>query len=280
MIRLGHIVYSNCFPIHASLVEQPVAGVEIVSDVPSALNRMLREGRIDIAPCSSIEYARNADRYRVLPSVVIGARGPVQSILLECSRPIAELDGELIAVTDASATSVVLLRILLEIRFGVKPRLERFRQSPELDPIAEGAAATLWIGDTALQREFPPRRDVHDLGALWTEWTDLPFAFALWQTSLGPDRDPELMALLHTLEQARHAALQHALPLAQRNADRFGIEPNRLARYWESLQYDLDHAMMSGVMRFYALAAELGECPPVDHLRLVGEALPAAGTPD
>lgn len=278
MIRLGHIVYSNCFPIHASLIEQPPAGLEITSDIPSALNRMLAEGRIDIAPCSSIEYARNADRYRILPSVVIGSRGPVQSILLESSRPISELDGAVIAATDASATSVVLMRILLEIRFGVKPRLVRFTQSPELDPIAAGAAATLWIGDTALRRQFPPRREVYDLGELWTEWTDLPFAFALWQTSLGADHDAELLALLQAFEESRRTSLQNALPLAQRNVERFGIEPNRLARYWESLQYDLDHAMLSGVKRFYEFAADLGECPRVDRLRIVGEGSHSAAT--
>jgi len=277
MIRLGHIVYSNCFPIHASLIERPRAGVEVTSDIPSALNRMLRDGQIDIAPCSSIEYARNADRYRVLPSVVIGSRGPVQSILLETSRPLAELDGALIAATSASATSVVLMRILLEIRFGIKPRLERFTQSLEADPINDGATATLWIGDTALQRKFPPRREVYDLGELWTEWTGLPFAFALWQTSLGPEHDPALRALLRDFEESRRSSLENALPLAERNVTRFDIEPRRLARYWESLQYDLDHAMKAGVMRFYELAAELGECPRVDRLRIVGEAPDSAG---
>jgi hypothetical protein len=34
MIRLGHIEYSNCIPVHALLLEPP-AGRRLVRDVPS-----------------------------------------------------------------------------------------------------------------------------------------------------------------------------------------------------------------------------------------------------
>ena len=41
MIRLGHIEYSNCFPLHAELLERGDANVQIVHGVPSELNRAL-----------------------------------------------------------------------------------------------------------------------------------------------------------------------------------------------------------------------------------------------
>src|SRR5688500_15274661 len=113
MIRLGHIEYSNCFPLHAELLEQGSPQVELVRGVPTELNRALEAGAIDVAPASSIEYARHADRYRVLPEFVIGSRGPVHSILLESTRPIEELIDTRVAIPTASATSVVLLKILL-----------------------------------------------------------------------------------------------------------------------------------------------------------------------
>ncbi len=61
MLRLGHIVYSNCFPVHARFIDQaPPAGVTLTHGVPSRLNELLGRGEIDVAPCSSIEYARDA----------------------------------------------------------------------------------------------------------------------------------------------------------------------------------------------------------------------------
>ena len=72
-LRLGHIRYSNCFPVHARLLDRPDGGdPELVEGVPSTLNRLLSEGAIHVAPSSSIEYALHADRYRVMPNLVIG----------------------------------------------------------------------------------------------------------------------------------------------------------------------------------------------------------------
>ena len=104
-LRLGHIVYSNCFPVHARLVDRPRAGdPSIVEGIPSHLNGLLERGEIDVAPCSSIEFARNADRYRLLPDLVIGSRGPVRSIQFLSSLPPEELDGLRVGIPTASAT--------------------------------------------------------------------------------------------------------------------------------------------------------------------------------
>ena len=101
---------------------------------------MLASGEIDVAPCSSIEFARHADGYRVLPDLVIGSRGPVRSILFLSDRDPASLAGERVAIPTASATSVVLLKILLKIRWGVTPETFWFDQATE-DPFARGASA-------------------------------------------------------------------------------------------------------------------------------------------
>src|SRR5690606_30821759 len=203
MLTVGHIEYSNCIPVHALLLEGDAPpGIELRSGVPTALNAELRAGRIHVAPSSSIEYARNADRYRLL-GFAIGARGDVQSVLLETTRPMEELDGAEVAVPTASATSVVLLRALCEIRHGGRPRYREFVQTDDADPIGDGAAAALWIGDIALRRIRRTRHPLLDMGGLFTEWTGLPFVFALWQTSAGPELDDELLALAETLEASR-----------------------------------------------------------------------------
>lgn len=262
MLRLGHIEYSNCFPVHARLVDLGAPGwLTLLPGVPSRLNAALAAGEIDVAPSSSIEYARHADRYRILPDFVIGSDGPVQSILVESDRPLDDLDGAEIAVPTASATSVVLLRILLEIRLGIRPRYRWFDQATEVDPLAAGAAAALRIGDVALRREFPSGRQATDLGALWNDWTGLPFAFAVWQASVGVEADSALRRLHGLLLESRDYFFARAGDLACRHAATFGLPPARLEAYWRSLRYELDGRMRAGLLRYYALAAELKEAP-------------------
>lgn len=285
MLRLGHISFSNCVPIHALLLERglppgsssPRAArvewgaldIELRFGIPSALNAELAAGTIDVAPSSSIEYARHADRYRLLPALAIGSTGPVGSILLESDRAPEALDGQEVALPTASATSVVLLRLLLERRLGIRPRYRWFEQSDGADPVREGAAAALWIGDVALRRGERSARAFLDLGAAWSEWTGLPFAYAVWQTSAGPAKDEELRMLHGALLESRAYFEANLEELARRYAPRHGLEPRRLARYWRTLEYALDERLEQGLLHFFRLAAELGEAPAVPALRWV-----------
>src|SRR5690606_38567426 len=150
-LRLGDIIYSNCFPVHARLIDRPREGdPKLVPGPPSLLNRLLSEREIDVSPSSSIEYARNADRYRILPDLVIGSRGPVRSILFLSRRDPSRLDGKVVALPSASATSVVLLQILLRLHWETTPSFVWFDQASN-DPFAAGAEAALFIGDVALR---------------------------------------------------------------------------------------------------------------------------------
>lgn len=288
MIRLGHIIYSNCFPVHARLVDGAVPpDVELVPGVPSELNEQLARGRIDVAPCSSIEYARHAEDYSVLPGLAIASAGAVQSILLESEMPPEQLGGREVLVPTVSATSTVLLRVLLERRFCVRANLRGFDQGvwdafhghrdpghPPLgeadpsrqDPLDGRAAAVLWIGDVALRRAVPAGRHVLDLGEAWTDWTGLPFAYAVWQARAGVDA-LALGRLQRLLLESRSWFESHAEMLAARHTGRFGIEADRLAPYWRSLRYTLDAETERGLLHFFRLAAELGEAAPVDALR-------------
>src|SRR5690349_9511077 len=107
MIRLGRISYVNMAPVFYRLE----AEVEEVSGVPTELNRRLLAGEIDIAPISSIEYARNAERLRLLPRLCVSSQGAVDSIQLVSKTPLEHV--RTVAVTPESATSVVLTKVLL-----------------------------------------------------------------------------------------------------------------------------------------------------------------------
>jgi chorismate dehydratase len=107
VIRLGRISYVNMAPVFHRLD----ADVEEVTGVPTDLNRRLVAGEIDLAPISSIEYARNADRLRILPRLCVGSEGAVDSIQLVSRKPLEQV--RTVAITPESATSVVLTKVLL-----------------------------------------------------------------------------------------------------------------------------------------------------------------------
>ena len=78
MIRLGRISYVNMAPVFHRLDVE----VEEVHGVPTDLNARLLDGEIDLAPISSIEYARHADQLRILPRLCVSSEGAVDSIQL------------------------------------------------------------------------------------------------------------------------------------------------------------------------------------------------------
>lgn len=266
-LRLGHISYSNCFPVHGRFIDRPRSGdPQLIEGIPAVLNGLLASGAIDAAPCSSIEYALHADRYSILPGLAIGSRGPVRSIILTSHLEPDQLSGRTVALPTASATSVVLLKILLREKWGVEPRFVWFNQASE-DPLGAGADAALYIGDVALALTPPSDGTALDLGAEWFGHTGLPFAFAVWQTTA--DRDAAVTLHQQLIESKEFCAAGRER-LAARYADHFGMPAAALYTYWNTLQYDLDPDMIEGLKTFYSLAKGVGELERVPDLRWVG----------
>ena len=76
-LRIGKISYVNMYPIfHALEGEFRNPSYEFVEGYPSELNRMLRDGELDVSPSSSIEYLRHKDMYTYLDGHSVSSRGP------------------------------------------------------------------------------------------------------------------------------------------------------------------------------------------------------------
>ena len=233
------------------------ADVEEIQGVPTELNRRLLNDELDAAPISSIEYARNADRLRLMPRLCVASEGAVDSIQLVSKKPLEQVRA--VAVTPESATSVVLTKVLL-------PEAEHV-------PLGELADATLLIGDAALKSAFEDPTPHYDLGRLWLERTGLPMVFAVWACP-DPVR-PGLVELEDALVASVRRARAEPETLAHEAAARYSYPAGFLARYFEKLCYRFGPRERAGLMTFLELAHDVGELDEVPELRFVREAVPA-----
>jgi chorismate dehydratase len=267
MLKLGHISYSNCFPPHAGIVTKKVAfPFTLVEGIPTELNRLLYEGTVDVSPSSSIEYAMHPGRYLLLPDLSITSRKQVMSIILQSRVPLTDLGKKTVALTTASATSVILLRVLLELLHKVHPEYIRYVQGVETP--SGRADAFLTIGDLALTQAAAPGYSYrYDLGELWHEFTGLPFVFALWHVNYAEEIEKELCELYDILKASRSYGLSHVQELAREYTDRFRIPAQMLVHYWNSFSYAFGEDERKGLLQFYASAAKLGAIKPITELK-------------
>ncbi len=245
VIKLGRISYVNMAPVFHRLEYE----VEEVVGVPTELNRMILDGQLDIAPISSIEYARNADTLRLLPRLCVSSEGAVDSIQLVTRMPLGRVRS--VAVTPESATSVVLTRVLLP--------------GAEIRPFQDDADARLLIGDAALKSAFEDPTPHHDLGRLWLERTGLPMVFAVWA---APEPVVEgLSDLEHALVASVRLARSEPEKLAYEASERYGYPAGFLARYFEKLRYSFGPRERAGFYTFLEMARDVGELHHVPELR-------------
>jgi chorismate dehydratase len=247
VIRLGRISYVNMAPVFFRLE----AEVEEVVGVPTALNAKLVAGELDVAPISSIAYARNAESLRLMARLCVSSEGAVDSIQLVSKTPLERI--RTIAVTPESATSVVLAKVLV-------PEAEHV-------PLGEEAEATLLIGDAALKSAFEDPTPHHDLGRLWLDRTGLPMVFAVW--AAPEPAHPGLGELEEALVASVRAARAEPELLAYEAAARYGYPAGFLARYFEKLRYRFGPRERAGLATFLELAREVGELDEVPELRFL-----------
>ena len=246
--RLGIVSYTNVAPLHWGLT--PWEGAEFVRGVPTALNRQLLTGDIDLTLVSSVEFLRHRQELVALPDFSISTLGPVYSVMLFHWEPWEALSGKRVALTTDSATSVKLLEVLLHASH-LTP--EFVPMKPDLDAMLSTCDAALLIGDSAL-KEAVARRQVGgrqpfvtDLGRAWYDLTRLPFTFAVWAAR----RDtPPSKRLVAELRAARERGLGHLLAVAEVEADKLSLSPTVVRRYLGNFRYYLEPPDRDGLLAF------------------------------
>ncbi|MFD0670416.1 menaquinone biosynthetic enzyme MqnA/MqnD family protein [Cohnella sp. GCM10027633] len=270
-LKIGRISFTNAWPVFhhfdASALREPA---EIVSEVPSALNRKLREGEIDMAAISSYAYGLSSDAYYLLPNLSVSAHGAVQSILLFLKSPLEQVINGKIALTTASATSVNLLKIIMEKFYGGKPTYED--AEPSLGPMLDNADAALLIGDHAIRASWENHGyRVLDLGEVWNVWTGHWMTFALWAVRReAAHANPEAVrAIYDGLTLSKDLSSRNLEPVVAKAVQQIGGTSAYWHNYFANLCHDFGPQQKAGLELYFRYARELGLIDrPVELLEL------------
>ena len=255
-VRLGSVGYLNARPLVHELEMQPA--FELRYDLPSECARRLHEHSIDVGLIPAIEYLRGGP-YRIVPDIAIASNGPVASVALYTTKPMADVRS--IALDTSSRTSVALVQVLCARHFGIRPTLED--HPPDASAMLARCDAALIIGDAALLLEASKlevgsqKSEVQkiDLGETWTAMTGLPFVYAFWAGRLGALDEGDIVLL----QRARDAGVTQPDLIAR---EYFADTPDRQAigaRYLrDNIKYYLRDDERAGLEAFYRYAAEAG----------------------
>ena len=198
MLRIGQINFINCLPVNLPLERFGLRDdleYEVVEGSPAFLNEKLKNGELDLAPISSFEYLANKDKYEILDGISISAKDSADSVLFFCDLDFWAKEEKVIHLTNKSATSVNLLKVILKEHYKFDLSQIRF----EVFDLNQKYDAKLLIGDEALKEDKTQYEEVIDLGSKWKEITGLPMVFGLWTVNKESElyKDQELFKFIN-----------------------------------------------------------------------------------
>lgn len=257
---IGKIPFLNSLPFYHRFGKNRF---RIMPVVPRRMGILCEHGEIDAGPFSLMDYLRLEDTLEPM-GWCIANHSEVKSVILFSRVPWEELEGSTIGITDDTATSVHLLRLLLAKKYGVRCNLERMHAGiNDWSPFA----AVLLIGDEALRRRktgIDPFTRVFDLAEEWQHWQNLPFVFAVWarRKDMPDDAKKELDALIgRSLEESSH----DFAAVGAVHGRRIGLSKAEVADYLAAFSFVYGKKEQEAVRKFRQLVAELQDMASVEE---------------
>lgn len=238
-MKIGAVPYLNGKPLVYGLDREPE--IELITDVPSNLARMLRDGEIAAGLVSVFACFENS-LLEMVSEISISCDGPAESVRIFLREPISKV--RTVALDTSSLTSVMLARIILRERYGLLP--EFVSMPPDLDLMLGRCDAAVVIGDTTMTAPLD-RWPSLDLGEEWRNLTELPFVFAVWAVNPGiatPD-------LIDSLTRARERGLSSLQEISESESKRLDLPVEICHRYLSRIMsYDLSERHLEAIDLF------------------------------
>jgi chorismate dehydratase len=251
-LKLGTVPFLNAVPLTLALENR--AEVELRAEPPARLAPLLEEGAVDCALVSSFAMF-HLPGARYVSGVGIASRGRVKSIRLFCRKPPGEL--RRVGLDAWSLSAANMARVIISRKWGAAPEFVSIdpRRPPRGDKSLD---AFLLIGDNAL-REEAGGLGVIDLGEVWTEFTGLPFLYAVWLFRPGAGD----AGACRLLREAKEEGIRRLDEIIARAARELPYIDEATARDYltNCIRYDVGADEEEGLRRYYAYLAEDGLAP-------------------
>ncbi|MBM3860358.1 MAG: menaquinone biosynthesis protein [Verrucomicrobia bacterium] len=243
--RIGSVPHLNVRPL--------IYGIEseMTFCTPAQLADALHRREFDVGLVPVAEVLLH-DQYDIIDGIGVVSFGDVRSAFLVHQVPPEQIRN--ISIDPASRSTVWLLRVLFAECFGTEPKFH---------PRGTDCEATFVFGDEAVNRLARiPDEPRLDLSAAWTEWTKLPFVYAVWAVQRGVAD----AALAAKLRQAKADGLAHLDEVIEKST--LGTPEIRRDYLTRRIRYDLDADAKRGLRKFQEYLVKLKLVEP-HELRFV-----------
>jgi chorismate dehydratase len=175
-LRVSAVSYLNTAPFIYGLKHSAVARyIDLSLDTPAVCAARLSEKNADIG-LVPVAVIPNLPNYQIISDYCIGAVGKVHTVVLCANSPIETVNR--VYMDSESLTSAVLSQILIHKYWKINPEIEQIKNRSEINHTKSGMAYVL-IGDKVFDYESKFSY-IYDLAAIWRQYRNLPFVFAVW----------------------------------------------------------------------------------------------------
>jgi chorismate dehydratase len=238
-MKVARIPYLHCEPFYFDMGRR---GIELCEMLPSELASAAEHGEIDAGPIPLVDCFRLEHRFQPVAGFCVASLKQAGSTFLFSSKPIDELHGAHIGITNEAVTAPRLLHVLLSLKYQVQPKA--------YVPLQASHDAFLLIGNQGLRQRLgaPGFPHTYDLGEEWHAWTGLPFVYSRWM--VRKDTDPKDMALLKdTLYVGLEEGVNALYGIADPREDLLML-PREIVTYIQGLRYYIGVSEQRAIDRF------------------------------
>ena len=245
---IGKIPFLNSDPFYERFEKRRF---RILPVAPRRMGVLAEKRQLDAGLFSLVDYLRMNESLELM-NYCIATRDQVKSVMLFSNYGWLDLQEKTIGITDDTATSVKLLRILLERKYGVRALFKRMHSG--VNDYSEFDAVLL-IGDEALKCNkfgLSGFELVFDLAKEWYDWQKLPFVFAVWAVarSLPQEQKDELKSIVdHSLKNSEEGLAQ----IGHLHARRIGLSDQETDEYLSGFNFRLGDRERVAIETFKAL---------------------------
>ncbi len=249
---IGKIPYLNSVPFYTNFEKQQF---RILPVAPRRMGILSEQGMIDAGLFSLMDYFSQEEKLQLM-GWCIATRDQVKSVMLFSNEGWQALNGKTIGITDDTATSVKLLRVLLEKKYGITARFERLHAG--VNDYSKYDAVLL-IGDEALRCNKSGLNGfelVYDLAKEWYDWQKLPFVFAVWamKKSLADSTKSDLKEILSA---SLAKSEEQFASLGELHGRQISLTTEETHDYLAGFNYKLGERERAAMMKFRELVVEI-----------------------